>query len=278
MCRWVGYPSEEFFLYRAQFDPAWWARVLYVGRVESIDVFQAEFPGYGLACSMAARLLGGRSSIVQHNVEWDRLQDVCGLSDEEIRRARRMERTALAQVDEIIAVSIDDRQRMVEAGIDSGRITVIPHGVDTARYRRSRPGVVRERYGIAADVPLLFFHGTLHYWPNTQAVRYIAEQLLPRLLEKQPDLRVIIAGSNPPTYYRHDAIVFPGSVADVPEHVAAADLTICPVDSGGGTRMKILEYFAGGRACVSTTKGAEGIRYVPGRELVEADDDGNKDA
>ena len=270
MCTWVGYPSEEFFLYRAQFDPAWWSRVLYVGRAEEIDVFQAEFPGYGLACWMAARILGGRSSIVQHNVEWDRLQDVSGMSTEEVRRIKSLERFALSRVDEIIAVSADDRDRMVAAGIELDRITVIPHGVDTWRYVRASGEGIRSRYGIDESAPLLFFHGTLHYWPNTEAVRSIAEDLLPRLLEKKPDLRIVIAGVNPPTYYRHDAIVFPGSVDDVPAHVAAADLTICPVNSGGGTRMKILEYFAGGKACVSTPKGAEGIRYVSGRELVEA--------
>jgi MoaA/NifB/PqqE/SkfB family radical SAM enzyme/glycosyltransferase involved in cell wall biosynthesis len=271
ICTWVGYPSEEFFLYRAQFDPAWWARVLYVGRAENIDVFQAEFPGYGLACWMAARILGGQSSIVQHNVEWDRLQDVSGMSAEEVRRIKSMEQFALGLVDEIIAVSAEDRDRMVAAGIDAARVTVIPHGVDTWRYARATGEGIRSRYGIGAKAPLLFFHGTLHYWPNTEAVRFIAEQLLPRLLEKKPDLRVVIAGVNPPTYYRHEAIVFPGAVEDVPAHVVAADLCLCPVRSGGGTRMKILEYFAGGKACVSTPKGAEGIRYKAGRELVEAD-------
>ena len=55
ICAKVGYPQEETFLYRAQFDPAWWARVLYVGRTEQIEVYQAEFPGYGMACWMAAR-------------------------------------------------------------------------------------------------------------------------------------------------------------------------------------------------------------------------------
>ncbi len=270
MCSWVGYPAEEFFLYRAQFDPAWWARVLYVGRHEKIDVYQAEFPGYGLACWMAARILGGKSSIVQHNVEWDRLQDVSGLSAEEVRHIKSLERFALGRVDEVIAVSAEDRDRMVAAGIDATRVTVIPHGVDTWRYVGATGDGVRARYGIDEEAPLLFFHGTLHYWPNTEAVRFIAEELLPRLLVKKPELRIVIAGVNPPTYYRHEAIVFPGSVDDVPAHVAAADLTICPVNSGGGTRMKILEYFAGGKACVSTPKGAEGIRYQPGRELVEA--------
>ena len=272
LCGRVGYPREEFFLYTPQFDPAWWARVLYVGQKEQVDVFQAEFPGYGVSCWMAARLLGRRSSIVQHNVEWDRLQDVMGLGDEEVRRIKACELFALDRVDEVIAVSRDDRDRMVAAGVAQERITVIPHGVDTQSYRVPRGAEVRFSHGLAPDAPLLFFHGTLHYWPNTQAVRFIAEELLPLLLGVRPDLRVMISGLNPPTYYAHPAIVFTGPVADLPAHIAAADLTLCPVPSGGGTRMKILEYFTAGKACVATTKGAEGIAFESGREIALADD------
>ena len=163
ICDWVGYPADEHFLYTAQFDPAWWSRVLYVGRTEEIDVYQAEFPGYGVACWLAAKMLGGKSAIVQHNVEWDRLQDVLGLSDKEVRRIRACERFALKRVDEVIAVSVDDRLRMEQAGIPGHRITVIPHGVDLCRYEAPRGGAVRFSYGIDPDVPLLFFHGTLHY-------------------------------------------------------------------------------------------------------------------
>ncbi len=267
LCERIGYPREEFFLYTPQFDPAWWARVLHVGRVEQVDVFQAEFPGYGVACWLAAKVLGARSSLVQHNVEWDRLQDVMGLGDDEVRRIRACELFALERVDEVIAVSEDDRARMVAAGISADRITVIPHGVDTSNYRAPRGAQVRFSYGLPADAPLLFFHGTLHYWPNTQAVRFIAEDLLPRLLRVRPDLQVLIAGLNPPTYYAHPAITFTGPVADLPGHIAAADLTLCPVPSGGGTRMKILEYFAAGKAVVATAKGAEGITFEDGREL-----------
>ena len=271
ICARVGYPPEEYFLYRPQFDPAWWARVLYVGRRERIDVFQAEFPGYGVPAWLAARILGRRSSIVQHNVEWDRLADVCGLSAEQVRRVRACERFALERVDEVIAVSADDKRLMVEAGVDPGRITVIPHGVDTATYRSPRGRQVRFSYGIDPDTPLLFFHGTLHYWPNTRAVAFIAEELLPRIEAELPGARVLIAGMNPPRYYSHPAIHFTGPVTDLAGHIAAADLALCPIFSGGGTRMKLLEYFAAGRACVSTTKGAEGIRYTPGRELAVAD-------
>lgn len=274
----LGYPTEETFLYRPLFDPAWWLRAAAVGRAHQADVFQAEFPGYGVPAAVGARLGAlvrrargthgrPRSVIVQHNVEWDRLAEF-GHTAPGIRRA---ELAALAAVDDVIAVSLDDRRRMVAAGVPEGRVTVIPHGVDVARFRTASSAGIRSRYGIAADAPLLFFHGTLHYWPNTEAVRFIVEKLLVRLTPRFPGLRALVVGMNPPRYFAHPSVVFTGAVDDLAEHIAAADLCVCPLDAGGGTRMKILEYMAAGKAVVSTTKGAEGIRHTHDHDICIAD-------
>ncbi|RME24372.1 MAG: glycosyltransferase, partial [Deltaproteobacteria bacterium] len=279
LCDAVGYPREEHFLYRPIFDPAWWLRAAAVGAAENIDWFQAEFPGYGAPAFIASRSLTAlrrlrgrpkpaRSSIVQHNVEWDRLAEF----GHDTRRIRVVEQLLLRLADEVIAVSDDDRRRMAAAGTPRDKITVIPHGVDAEAFARARGDGIRARYGLAPDTPLLFFHGTLHYWPNTEAVRFIAEQLLPRLLSERPEIRVLVAGQNPPAYYAHPAMVFAGPVEDLPAHVAAADLCLCPLFAGGGTRLKLLEYMAAGRAIVSTTKGAEGIACQPGEHLELADD------
>lgn len=269
----VGYPEDELFLYQPLFDPTWLARCLGLVRAEGIDVLQAEFPGYALPAALAARLarrLLGRpvqSSLVQHNVEWDRLAEF----GHPVERLRPIEQGLLHLVDHVIAVSADDRRRMVAAGAPADRVHVIPHGVELGAFVHAQPAGVRARYGLPLDAPLLFFHGTLHYWPNTEAVRLLVDELLPRLLPRWPALRVLICGRSPPEQLHHPAVTFTGSVDDLAAHVAAADLCICPVMSGGGTRMKLLEYMAAGKATVSTTKGAEGIPYVAGEHLEIAD-------
>jgi len=265
----LGYPSEEHFLYLPMLDPAWWMRAVAVGEVEGIDVFQAEFPGYGVAAWMAARFKGNsRSSIVQHNVEWERLHAF----GHDVSRIRPIEQWVLDRVDDVIAVSADDKARMVQAGTRADKITVIPHGVDLSRFAWGAGMDVRERHGIAHDAPVLFFHGTLHYWPNTEAVRFIVDDLLDGLLQTLPTLRVIIAGQNPPEYYAHPAVVTPGSVERIEDYIAAADVCICPIFAGGGTRMKLMEYMAAGKPIVSTTKGAEGIPYAAGSHMLIGDD------
>jgi MoaA/NifB/PqqE/SkfB family radical SAM enzyme/glycosyltransferase involved in cell wall biosynthesis len=271
ICGRIGYPPEEYFLYRPMFDPAWWLRVAAVGVIERADIFQAEFPGYGVPAFLAARALGRRSVLVQHNVEYDRLAEMAGLSEAALARLRAFEVGICRAVDEIIAVSVDDRERMVRDGVLADKITVIPHGVRTTAHAAASGAGIRERYGVPAGAPLLFFHGVLHYHPNTQAVRFIVAELLPRLLARHPDLRVICAGMNPPLYYSHPAVSFPGMVEDLAEHIAAADLCLCPIDTGGGTRLKLLEYYAAGKAVVSTRKGAEGLRSRHGVEVWLAD-------
>lgn len=271
LCARIGYPAEEHFLYSAQFDTAFWGRVAWVARAEGAEVLQAEFPGYALPCAVLARALGLRSSLVQHNVEWQRLQEVVGLSGGPLLRARELERLACLAVDEVITVSADDRARLIEVGIPAAKITVIPHGVSLASYDAPRPLDLRWSLGLDPDAELLFFHGTLHYWPNTLAVRFIAEELLPRLGRLRPKAHALIAGLSPPRAYEHPKLSFLGPVADLPAHIHAADLCLCPVPSGGGTRMKLLEYFAAGKATVSFTKGAEGLRATSGVELSIAD-------
>jgi len=264
----LGYPFEEHFLYRPMLDPAWWMRAVAVGELEGIDVFQAEFPGYGVAAWLAARFSdGARASVVQHNVEWDRLAEF----GHDVEYIRRIEQWVLEQVDEVIAVSEDDKTRMVSAGTRAEKITVVPHGVDIDRFRSASSEGIRVRYGIPEDAPLLMFHGTLHYWPNTEAVRFIVESLLPKLHESHPELRVLLAGQNPPQYYAHPAVIAPGSVDDLEAHIAAADVCVCPIFAGGGTRMKLLEYMAAGKPIVSTTKGAEGIAYTAGEQMLVGD-------
>ncbi|MBK7758791.1 MAG: radical SAM protein, partial [Deltaproteobacteria bacterium] len=271
LCARVGYPAEEHFLYAAQFDPAFWGRVAWVARAERADVLQAEFPGYALPCAVIARALGLRSSLVQHNIEWQRLQEVVGLSGGALLRARELERLACLAVDDVITVSADDRARLVTAGIPPEKITVIPHGVSLAAYAAPRALDLRWSLGLDPDAELLFFHGTLHYWPNTLAVRFIAEELLPRLTTLRPRAHALIAGLSPPRAYEHPKLSFLGPVNDLPAAIHAADVCLCPVPSGGGTRMKLLEYFAAGKATVSFTKGAEGLRYTAGVELSIAD-------
>ena len=74
----------------------------------------------------------------------------------------------------------------------------------------------------------------------------------------------------PPRELESARLRFTGPIDDLPAHIEAADLCICPLFAGGGTRMKILEYFAAGKAVVSTPLGAEGLEVTDGVEIALA--------
>lgn len=266
ICSRLGYPEEEFFLYSSQFDPAWLSRLVFIGLQEKIDVFQAEFPGYGLVSELASRIVGwirgGKkpiSSIVQHNVEWHRLEAF----GHQVKQVQRMENLALRAADEVIAVSQDDKDIMVEDGIDAEKITIIPHGVAIAEMKAGGKNGLgwKKHWEISQEPLILFFHGTLHYWPNTEAVKFIATEIIPLLLARGLNFRVVITGMNPPRYFSHEKILFTDDAEDLAGYIAMADICICPLFAGGGTRLKLLEYMACQKPIISTRKGAEGIPF-----------------
>ena len=274
ICRLLGYPIEEWFLYSPQFDTTWLLRLVAVGLVEDIDVFQAEFPGYAVMSHLASRIvqmLRGQpvqSILVQHNVEWARLKDF-GF---QTRWIQKCERVALQIVDDVIAVSAEDKQLMMDMGVRAEKITIIPHGVNWQEIQLAtqRRDELRIRWGVQ-DKVVVFFHGTLHYSPNTDAVRFIAQQLLPKI-ERLPALdsvQFVIVGMNPPKYFAHERITFTDAVEDLAGHLHMADVFLCPLFDGGGTRMKLLEYMAVGKPILTTVKGAEGIPNLGQFQYVE---------
>ncbi len=268
----IGYPRGEFLLYQCMVDPEFWLRTIYVGLRHRVDVFQAEFPGFVVPCLVAAAVTRGRSSLVQHNVEWQRLADTTELPPDLIERFRKIEVALCRLVDEVIPVSTVDCDRLAAAGVPRSTMTTLPHGVDVGAFQTAEPVDLRGQFGVPDGVPLLFFHGTLHYEPNTVAVEMLAEEILPRLEDRGLEVRIVAAGMNPPMRFWHKWLYYPGVVEDLPGAIAAADLCVVPLMAGGGTRLKILEYLAAGVPTVSTLKGAEGLMVRDGVEMSLVDD------
>jgi glycosyltransferase involved in cell wall biosynthesis len=84
-----------------------------------------------------------------------------------------------------------------------------------------------------------------------------------------------LAGKNPEAiarFLRRDPrIQILGPVEDAVVELARARVAIVPLRAGSGTRFKIVEAWAAGRAVVSTTIGAEGLGAVDGEHLLLAD-------
>jgi hypothetical protein len=122
----------------------------------------------------------------------------------------------------------------------------------------------------------MVFSGSMDWHPNEDAVIYFAESILPRIRARMPDATLTVVGRNPTLRLREAAarhgIVVTGTVDDVRPSIAAAAVYVVPLRAGGGTRLKIFEALAMGKAVVSTTVGAEGLGLQPDRHFVAADD------
>jgi glycosyltransferase involved in cell wall biosynthesis len=145
---------------------------------------------------------------------------------------------------------------------------VVPNGVDLDFFRPSARSTLREP-------PTLLFFGAIDYYPNTDAMHFFLRDVFPHLLERYPHVRLCIVGRKPPesiSAYRSANVEVTGVVDDVRPWLERADVVVVPLRIGGGTRLKILEAMAMGKAVVSTALGAEGLAVTPEHDLLVADD------
>ena len=183
----------------------------------------------------------------------------------EWRKVRREERYAWSHLDGCTVTSVRD-QEMLLSEEPAAHTAVVPNGVDLDFFHTS-PSVPHERRH------LLFF-GAIDYHPNTEGVLFFLRHVFPELLARYPGLHLSIVGRNPPesvTAQRSAQIEVTGVVDDVRPWLERANVVIVPLRIGGGTRLKILEAMAMGKAVVSTSLGAEGLDVVPERDLLLAD-------
>jgi glycosyltransferase involved in cell wall biosynthesis len=215
--------------------------------------------------------------LFQHNVEaslWQRMADretnpVRKLSYRiEASKMARYERNALENFSHVIAVSDHDRDQML-AMDGACQISVVPTGVDTSRYQRVASA--------SGTPPVVVFTGSMDWEPNVDAVEYFCHEIWPNVLAEFPDARFEIVGRNPSARVQRlasDTVVVTGTVPSVADHLRDATVVIVPLRIGGGTRLKIFEAMAMGKAMVSTSIGAEGLDVQHGRDLLLADNAG----
>ena len=215
------------------------------------------------------------SVLFQHNVEseiWRRHAETTTspvkkqIYKLELAKMLRYERATVRKFDRVIAVSEHDRSLM-SAWVEPSRIDVVPTGVDLAQFHadeNSQPAGA-----------LVLFVGAMDWQPNIEAVEYFCEQVWPAITAKVPGARFRIVGRSPDRRVQKlssSSVEVTGSVPSVIEHLKQAAVVVVPLRMGGGTRLKIYEAMAAGKAVVSTTIGAEGLDVHHGSDIWLADE------
>ncbi len=191
-------------------------------------------------------------------------------------RWRRYELGHARRFDRVIAMSDQDRDRLLRAGLVPERLAVVENGVDLDRFQPAPP----------PELPAeLLFIGSFRHFPNVMAFRFFAEGIWPALRNWHPDLKLtVVAGVDSGYYWRlHTGADLPAAppgielldfVEDVRPLYRRATVVIVPLVVSAGTNIKVLEALAMGRPLVSTTVGAAGLGLTSGENVLLADSAG----
>ena len=247
-------------------------------RTKRFDVVNLEFSFLG-DCDLRQAPPGERLPALvvdSHNIDYDLARQYARAASSLARRVyaganwRKLRREELAtyrNADGVYLCSAVDERRLLDQ-VPGARTAVIPNAADIEYYqpRSTDP---------PPDGRTVVFFGLLSYVPNIDGAIHFIQDIWPRIAEVHPEARCRIIGGRPPPSLLALAgprVELTGFVSDLRPHLAAAAVVVVPLRLGGGTRLKIVEAMAMGKAIVSTTLGAEGIEAVPERDLFVEDE------
>ncbi|MDD2335546.1 MAG: glycosyltransferase [Geobacteraceae bacterium] len=212
--------------------------------------------------------------VVAHNVKsvmWERyFQQSSGDERHELQRDylkfEKYEKAYLKFYDGIIAMSETDKGYVHNLCGNELPVHVIPNGVDVG-YFTPLDSVV--------EPSTIVFTGTMDHPPNNEGIQFFCKEIFSGILAKEPNAKLLIVGNSPSQDVQAladgDRVTVTGFVPDIRPYIASASVIIVPLLTGSGTRLKILESMAMGKAIVSTSIGAEGISCSPGENILLAD-------
>jgi GT2 family glycosyltransferase/glycosyltransferase involved in cell wall biosynthesis len=182
-------------------------------------------------------------------------------------RALRYEIRAAEQFDAVFTCHEQER-KVLQSFLGNGQTKVfsgLRTAVDVSSYRF--PGGPRQPDS-------LLFVGNFQHRPNTEGLAYFCESVLPLIRARRPQVTLSIVGAAAPAGWTQrfagDGICLLGQVPDIREPLGSHAVFVCPILTGAGVRVKILEAFASGIPVVSTPLGAEGLAATSGSELLLA--------
>lgn len=178
----------------------------------------------------------------------------------EARRVRHFEQQQLRRFQHVLVTSERDRQALQAlspADDDtSGKaeITVLPHGIDEEYY---------QPYEGSRQAETLVFSGKMSFHANIAGVLHFTEHILPLIWQQRPQVRLLIAGSNPPSTIqrlaRDPRIEVTGYLPDLRPAIARSQVAISPLPYAVGIQNKVLEAMALGTPVVATSSAVAGL-------------------
>jgi polysaccharide biosynthesis protein PslH len=257
-------------------NPFFWRAIVKLLTQRSVDIVHVELPWGVVAVCALTRLIGNRQKVVysSQNIEASVENERARLAKTEKRarflevviayieaiNTRIVEPFAVHLSDVILCVSDVDKVGFIETyGVNPAKIHLIPNGTSLQEARSASRD--KRSFGLDESKLAVVFHGTYAYAPNKEAIRCIIGRIAPGVRGRHKS-EFVIAGNGVPRCELGGNVKCLGFVDEIHTLLKSSDIAIVPLQSGGGTRLKILDYFAVGLPVVTTRKGIEGIAAI----------------
>jgi glycosyltransferase involved in cell wall biosynthesis len=234
------------------------------------DVVLVEFPWQFAYCRRAAPALP--VVLASHNVEVvTRTSNAraAGIATERsalLGLVRRLERHAVARADLILVVSEDDRlDYITRYGAQPSQVVTVPNGADTEGLTPIEPEAKRElraKLGLPDRRTVVYMAATPKI-PDVEGLKWVR-----RVATEQPDLTFLIVGGISAQPYVYGNVIATGVVRDHRPYLQAADISLCPIEHGGGTKLKVLDGLAAGLGTVTFAEAIHGTALRHGEHVL----------
>jgi polysaccharide biosynthesis protein PslH len=188
----------------------------------------------------------------------------------ELPRTQKAEGNLICNFDQVLVTSTADKNallKLLPQGKQSSPISVLPNGVDLDYFRPNSD--------IQRDEETIVFSGKMSYHANVSMVKYLVDEIMPRIWKVHPAARLIIVGKDPSSAIREFAknplITVTGTVDDIRPYLWRATVSVVPLLYGAGIQNKILEAMATGTPVVTSSRTLSALETIPGREILIAD-------
>ena len=180
-------------------------------------------------------------------------------------RLKKFELRVFSKLDAVVPISETDALEIKNLGCNLPVFTCIS-GVSVRDYQARNNQPVKNK--------TIFYFGSMDWLPNQEAVTWFLQHCWDTIHQQDPEARLIIAGRGMPLHFFHITRPNVSIVENVPDAASfyrQHQIMIVPLLSGSGLRIKIIEGMAYGKAIVSTTVGAEGIKCTHEKNILIAD-------
>jgi glycosyltransferase involved in cell wall biosynthesis len=240
---------------------------------QRFDIVQVE---HSYSFEPLARPLARRQTrfvLTEHNVESDVVQaqyqrlpwPLRGLGALDALRCRTWERAVMQRAACVVAVAAPDEPRFAAMGARDTALVV--NAIDVGAYAQVVP--------LPRSACALFL-GNYEYSPNTDAVAWLCDEIMPRVWRDEPLMRLAVYGHAMPSAWRarwpDPRIAFGGYAKNLPALHAGAAMFVAPLRFGGGSKLKVMEAMASALPVVATPEAVSGLALTEGLGYVGGND------